>query len=253
MSKENLYRHYDEKYFKSLDPASTDVIRFTVAPSDRYEACINSFVNNNYCGDILEIGAGNGLIARSLLGTSLKINSYTVSEFTERGVQGLKNNVEDSRLRIIQLDAEMLPEEEYGKYDAVIMIALIEHLIDPLRAMQNIRMLLKPGGIVYINTPNIAKYTRRIKLLFGQFPSTASKDEGLMNYEGTPVDLYDEGHLHYFTFRSLSKMLIERCGFFHTEKQAHPSTRLFGKKIDYFLARLWPELFSEIVMIAHIQ
>ena len=157
----------------------------------------------------------------------------------------------DPRVRFIQLDAEKIPDNEYGNYDAVIMIAIIEHLIDPLRAMQSIQKLLKPGGIVYIDTPNLAKYTRRIKLLFGQFPSTASKDEGLTTYEGEPADLYDEGHLHYFTFRSLSRMLVERCGFIRVEKQAYSSSNLFGTRVDHLLARLWPEIFSEVGLIAH--
>jgi SAM-dependent methyltransferase len=251
MANNSLFRHYNEKYFKSIGPIPKDVIHFTKTPSDRYEACLAYFVKNNCSGDILEIGAGSGLIARSPLVADLNINSYTISEFTDRGVQGLENSVEDVRVRIIQLDAESLPKKEYGKYDAVIMIALIEHLIDPLRAMQNIRMLLKTRGIVYIDTPNLAKYTRRIKLLFGQFPSTASKNEGLTTYEGTDVDLYDEGNLHYFTFRSLSKMLIERCNFARTQKQAYCSSTLFGKKTDYLLACLMPELFSEVVLIAH--
>jgi SAM-dependent methyltransferase len=252
MTKDNLLRHYDEKYFKSTGPAPLEPIRFSKTPSDRYENCLAYFVRNHFSGDILEIGAGNGLLAYSMLRTDLNINSYTVSELTERGVQGLINNVNDPRVRIIQLDAEEIPQKEKGKYDAVVMIAIIEHLIDPLRAIQEVRTLLKPGGIIYIDTPNLAKYTRRIKLLFGQFPSTASKNEGLTNYEGTPVDLYDEGHLHYFTFRSLSKLLIERCNFTRTEKQVYCSSRLFGKKIDHLLALIWPGLFSEIGLIAHV-
>jgi len=117
------------------------------------------------------------------------------------------------------------------------MVALIEHLIDPLRAMQRIRQLLKPGGFAYIDTPNIARYTLRLKLLMGRFPSTASMNEGLTTYSGKPTDLYDEGHLHYFTYRSLSLMLTERCGFSRVVKLAYPGGRRpLGKQTHNFLA-----------------
>ena len=65
MPEDNLIRHYNEKYFRSTETASKNVIGFTTAPSDRYEACLNYFVNHNIGGDILEMGAGEGLLARS--------------------------------------------------------------------------------------------------------------------------------------------------------------------------------------------
>jgi SAM-dependent methyltransferase len=150
------------------------------------------------------------------------------------------------------MDVEDIPECMQGNYDAVIMVALIEHLIDPLRAMQRIRQFLKPGGFVYIDTPNIAKYTQRVKLLLGKFPSTASMNEGLTTYEGAQCDLYDEGHLHYFTYRSLSLMLTERCGFSEVVKLGYPAGRKpLGKYIHNVLATIWPELFSELAIIAY--
>jgi hypothetical protein len=132
------------------------------------------------------------------------------------------------------------------------MIALIEHLIDPLGTMSKIKKLLKPDGFVYIDTPNIAKYTRRIKLLLGKFPSTASKNEGLTTYSNEPVDLFDEGHLHYFTYRSLSLMLTERCGYSHVVKLGYPDGRvLIEDNINIFIATKWPEMFSELVVLVY--
>jgi hypothetical protein len=97
----------------------------------------------------------------------------------------------------------------------------------------------------------VAKYTRRVKLLFGRFPSTASRNEGLITYEGQPVDLHDEGHLHYFTHRSLRLLLTQRCGF--SRVQALPyftGGRLLGRTGDHALARLCPGLFSEVCLVA---
>lgn len=66
-------------------------------------------------------------------------------------IEGLSKNLEDSRVSLLEKDVENISESEYGKYDAIIMIDLIEHLIDPLRAMQGIKQLLKHDGIVYID------------------------------------------------------------------------------------------------------
>jgi hypothetical protein len=165
----------------------------------------------------------------------------------------MAENIRDNRVTAQYFDAEKIPVGGNAKYDAIIMIALIEHLIDPLGAMTHIRNLLNPGGFVYIDTPNMAKYTRRIKLLLGRFPSTASTNEGLTTYSGLPVDLHDAGHLHYFTYRSLSRMLSTRCGFSKIDKLAYPCGKLFlGKRIESLLASVWPEAFSELVLVAHI-
>lgn len=44
-------------------------------------------------------------------------------------------------------------------------------LVDPPGAMRQIRTLLAPGGFVYIETPNIAKWTRHMRLAIGRLPS----------------------------------------------------------------------------------
>jgi 2-polyprenyl-3-methyl-5-hydroxy-6-metoxy-1,4-benzoquinol methylase len=255
-SKERLQSYYDTKYNAEASAFLDQVLEHPSCPSNRFEACLKFFLSRFRNGDILELGAGSGLVARSLIAHGLKFNTYTLSELSSMRLKGLSQNFNDSRMRVISLDAESVSEEEFARYDAVIMLALIEHLIDPLGSMQRIRKLLKPGGFVFIDTPNIAKFTRRAKLLLGRFPSTASRNEGLITYEGHLVDLHDEGHLHYFTFRSLSQMLIERCGFSRVEKFGYfvgpNGQRIVGHKLADRLARFWPELFSEIVLVAYL-
>lgn len=253
MSIQSLLSHYERKYgFESNESVMCiDAVRQTSRPLTRFEAVVQFFPMHFRGGDVLELGAGDGRVVQALLAQNLGIRTYTVGDFSDSRMQGLKRRLNDQRVKIVSLDAENIPESEYGQYDAVVMVALIEHLIDPLRAMQSIRKLLKPGGIVYIDTPNIAKYTRRITLCLGRFPSTSSNNEGLETFSGTPVDLHDEGHLHYFTYRALSTMLISRCGFSKVIKLSYPGGRRpLGAMIHSLLAKLWPELFSELAIIA---
>jgi SAM-dependent methyltransferase len=252
MSTEGLRRHYESKYASEHGNATSETIRTSRRPLNRFEAAVAFLPRYLRGGTVLELGAGNGAVARALLNMDLGIESYTLGDISLPRVTGITATFQDDRVTACCIDAEDIPDEVAGTYDAIIMIALIEHLVDPLRAMANIRRLLKPRGIVYIDTPNMAKYTRRAQLLLGRFPSTASTNEGLTTYSGEPSDLYDEGHLHYFTYRSLSTMLIERCGYRRVDKLAYPSGRLLlGAQLEGWLARLWPEAFSEIAIVAH--
>lgn len=252
MSNASLDEHYEKKY--AHEAASTTLVPIDIVPhpTDRFEAAVKFIPRYFKGGSILELGAGNGAVAKTLLDMNIGIKSYVLGDISLPRIRGLAENIRDDRIRVIHLDAERIPEEEHGRYDAVVMIALIEHLIDPLRAMINIRRMLKPTGFVYIDTPNIAKYTRRVQLLLGRFPSTASKNEGLTTYDDRPADLHDEGHLHYFTYRSLSHMLIDRCGFARIDKVGYPCGKLLlGKRNESWLASVWPEAFSEVAIVAH--
>lgn len=252
MLNERLAEHYTKKYQNEASKTQTVVYPNTKYPSNRYEATVH-FVNERFSGgSILELGAGNGIILQSLIDSGLRFDEYVASDVSEPRLEGIRNTIRDSRVKTDFLDADTPGNEHIGRYDAILMVALIEHLIDPIGAMRNIREMLKPGGWVYIDTPNIAKYTRRIKLLTGRFPSTASKNEGLTTYEGAVTDLYDEGHLHYFTYRSLGLMLTQRCGFSRVDKLGYFHGRhVFGHKSGNFLARHWPEMFSDVAVIAY--
>jgi len=246
-------RHYDEKYaHEAVASAAPKLAERRAVPTTRFEACVGTVFERFRGGDLLEVGAGNGLVARSLLAAGLPCERYVATEFSRPRLEALERNLPDARAEVALLDVEQPGDGHLGAYDAVVMLALIEHLFDPLRAMQNIRSMLRPGGFVYIDTPNIAKWTRRLKLLAGRFPSTASEDEGLHTYAGEPVDLHDEGHLHYFTYRSLSRMLTERCGFSRVVKTPYATPpHALGERVSYTLARRWPELFAELALVAY--
>jgi SAM-dependent methyltransferase len=248
----HLVRHYDAKYAGDAEAPAADVAPRAGVPTDRYAACLDAFGAHFRGGSVLEVGAGQGRLARALLASGLPIDAYTATELSPVRLEALRRQLRDPRVRVEPLDVESVPEDSAGGYDAVVLVALIEHLVDPLRAMQQVRRLLRPGGFAWVDTPNVAKWTRRLKLLLGRFPSTASHDEGLRTFEGGPVDLHDEGHLHYFTYRSLARMLTERCGFSRVSRVPYATgPHLVGARLGHALARLRPELFAEVCLVAY--
>ncbi len=48
---------------------------------------------------------------------------------------------------------EILPQLESERFDAVLLISVLEHLRDPLVVIETARRLLKPSGVLLINVP----------------------------------------------------------------------------------------------------
>jgi SAM-dependent methyltransferase len=250
---ERLAAHYDAKYAGEPDAGrAAQLVRPGRVPRGRFEACVRTLPRVLRGGDVLELGAGSGNVALSLLAGGLACRSYTASEASPVRLEGLRRRLDDPRARVACIDAERIPETLTQGFDAVIMVALIEHLVDPAGALQQVRRLLRPGGFAYLDTPNVARWTRRLKLLAGRFPSTSSREEGLVGYDGEPLALHDDGHLHYFTYRSLSRLLLERCGFASVERHPYALAGRMPARAGDALARWWPELFAEVCLVARV-
>lgn len=226
---------YNQKYPVGT-AAPPPSVRQTRWPSDRYEAVLAAIPPIH--GDrYLEIGAGDGRIA---IAVRQDFGQLTLTDLSEGRVLALQEIFSQDfkvacMIQDIERDWQTLGTESY---DVVVMNAIVEHLVEPIRVLQAVRQSLRPGGCLILTTPNIAKWTRRTKLLFGRFPGTSALDEGLLCYDRkTPTTLYDEGHLHYFSFRSLTRVLVERAGFSAVERFS------FGRPA--LLARIIPTLFGD--------
>ena len=76
--------------------------------------------------------------------------------------------------------------------DVVTALDFIEHIIDPENFARECFRVLKPGGEVFINTPNIQYWFHIKQLIHGTFPHTSGDKE-----------VWHGGHLAFFTFRDL--------------------------------------------------
>lgn len=237
---ERLRLHYDSKYARA-DWRIVKPIPVVKNPIHRTENSV-AIAARLSGGSYLEIGAGEGATLLSLLDHYDRLVGTDLSPVRARQMQLLFARNPKVEVFVNNVEQGGLPFPD-STFDTVAIVAVIEHTVEPIGVMREIHRVLKPGGRAIIDTPNIAKWTRRLKLLAGYFPSTASLQEGLINYDlKSPTDLHDEGHLHYFTFRSLSRIARERAGFERVESCGYGKT---------FLHRFWPEMFSEICVVLH--
>jgi SAM-dependent methyltransferase len=80
------------------------------------------------------------------------------------------------------------------RFDFIIFSHILEHLYDPLAAINNYLPFLKDSGRLIVSVPNVAVWSNRIKFLFGGF---TYKDTGIM----------DKTHVRFFTLRSATALL----------------------------------------------
>lgn len=85
--------------------------------------------------------------------------------------------VPDIELKIQNLDSEFAADlvADDNKYDAVVAIEIIEHLENPFRFARECAKLLKPGGLLFLTTPNVESvYSRIIFFYTGRLNSFGS-------------------------------------------------------------------------------
>lgn len=176
-------------------------------PKERETACVKWIPMGN---SLLEIGFGNGNLLYTL---SKKYRSVYGVEISENRIGPMKlafEKKETKNVKLMTANVEKCLPFEDEKFDCVVWLDVIEHVVDFHSAMKEINRVLKPGGFIITSTPNIAELRRRIKLLFGKFPSTAcEKNEG---FDLSMKEPYDRGHLHYFTLSGM-KLLYKIHGF----------------------------------------
>ena len=140
------------------------------------------------CGDARTIG--DQVVQRDVDYTGLDISPSAVARATDRGL--------DVRL-VEDISATGLPEK--GS-DVVFVVEVLEHLLDPMSAVQEAYRILKPGGSLLITVPNAAVWPRRLELLALGRPNAMGDDLSRSQPWRDP-------HIRSFTVSTLRALLCE--------------------------------------------
>ncbi|MFH1744861.1 MAG: class I SAM-dependent methyltransferase [bacterium] len=159
---------------------------------------------------VLDVGCGEGFLGEEIKKkTSAVVYGIDVAESV---VDLAKNKLDEVFCSDIEKNIDSWPENiKTKKFDIIIVSEVLEHLFYPEKLLDDLRKVLKKDGEIIITVPNILFWKNRIKILFGIFDY---KESGLM----------DRGHIHFFTWQSLKKMLGQG-NFTIVEIKNHVPTR----------------------------
>lgn len=197
----SLSKQYNTFYQTTLEKENLSDVTLFGWPRNRTEAVVYVKGDGN---TILDVGCGNGHLLYQFRN---RFENLIGLEYSAMRLKQATLNLDGYNFRPVIGTAEKLETIESDSVDRIISADTIEHIPDIYAAIAEFYRVMKPGGVLVVNTPNIAFLKKRLLLLLGRFPATSQSNEGLGNNV-----LFDGGHLHYFTFRSL-RILLERVGF----------------------------------------
>jgi 2-polyprenyl-3-methyl-5-hydroxy-6-metoxy-1,4-benzoquinol methylase len=134
---------------------------------------------------LLEVGSNVGLF----------LDTARSAGWSARGIEPSKWAVKTGRERFgVDLRQKPLEEldDEPGSADAIVLLDVLEHFIDPLDALRRLRPLLDDEGVLALSTVNLAGFHGRLR--------------------GEKWPWLIRPHLHYFTPATLNALLHE-AGF----------------------------------------
>ena len=139
------------RVYGAYDYAGEDAAR--TATSIGKEAALAARLADGRTGKVLDVAAGAGRFLEHF--QALGLDCYA-TEFNEEMCQFLE------RKGFTAYRGGLFPEAApEGAFDIVIFTEIIEHINNPNPVLEGLSRLLRPGGIIYITTPNWNSIERR--------------------------------------------------------------------------------------------
>lgn len=181
---------------------------------------------------ILDIGCHDGSFLNLLKKRTTKLYGLEASQAAVKVC--LKNKI--SAKAYFFDDSTPMPYPD-SSFDLIVAGEIIEHIYHTDLFLQEIHRLLKPHGHLLISTPNIASLGRRILLASGISPLL----------EDSLSKIGSAGHIRYFTFKSLDKLLSDNNFKAKVVKSDHINFDSSGKIKSKYLATLFPAFGQSII------
>ena len=127
-------------------------------------------------GSCLELGA-NPYFLTYLLDEHTKLDLSLANYYGDRGVKtetvsfvppGATDRKQvEWHAQLFNIEEDVFPFEA-GSFDVVLFCEMLEHLLmDPVAALRQIHRVLKPGGVLVLTTPNVARLENVLAMVSG--------------------------------------------------------------------------------------
>lgn len=190
--------------------------------------------------NILEVGCGEGTFMELLHSERGTDQLY--------GIEANEAAAQAGRLRGLNITTGVFPEaaDRSRRYDCVLFNDVLEHIVDPWRALEDTISLLSSGGVVVASLPNVRHLDTVHEIVV----------KGDFRYQ--PAGVLDSTHLRFFTMRSAQRM-FEDCGF-TVESVTGIKDRRTSRRILPFLAMAsvfsrsfsYESRFRQFVIVAEV-
>jgi len=177
-----LYNHPSES-FSFTGGVASDELRVPARDQAEHDAILRLVGGDSRRRRMLDVGCATGgfmiTCRRSFDVEGVELNDTTAEIARRQGFEVLTGRLSD------------VPGE--AKYGLITMLQLIEHVVKPAELLADAFRLLEPGGLLYMNTPNVDSSSFRY---LGRYHTHVS----------------GFGHVSLFTRHALG-VLAERAGF----------------------------------------
>jgi 2-polyprenyl-3-methyl-5-hydroxy-6-metoxy-1,4-benzoquinol methylase len=152
---------------------------------------------------VLEIGCGTGDFLAWLQSKGLKVSGVEFAETANRVKY-------DGPIYYGRMEDLSLPE----KYDAILLLNVIEHLANPKQVIAKIRSMLNPGGVLLIRHPNSDLFYFKPYWLMAELPKYLVHRWLARRGKKTGFTIvgFQNQHLFYFN-RQTTTRLLRDTGF----------------------------------------
>lgn len=176
---------------------------------------------------ILDIGAGNGILARLLMerGFNCTIDGIEPNIYAAEIAKPYYRNFYVGKVQ------EFLREITHEKYDYIILADVIEHIPDPLQLLKELCAIIPEHCKITMSLPNVAFGAVRFAVLNGIFDYV---DSGIL----------EKTHLRFFTLKTLES-LIKNSGL-NIEKIFFLQRSIIESEINLEKLKLNPLLFYNV-------
>lgn len=174
---------------------SRDAVRARARSRDRARDAVSLLAARGISGGrLLDAGCGPGWALEVFARAGFDVAGFDASPFA---VEAARAAGFDARTLDIEAADPERALRELGEFRAVTALEVLEHLRDPLRALEFLgRLVEAPGGALVISLPNEIHLAARLRALVGR----------------PPFGGHDDPHLRHFDLRG-ARRLIRASGF----------------------------------------